>query len=667
MADAIERLYRLSVDATQAQAQLQKLNANVETAGAKFDKFASGLATLGKTIAGALAVDFVVDKFRAVVDGMDDMVKAAQRVGVSAEHLQALRYAAEASGASAETLDKGLERLGANLQDVEAGTSDAAKALKAFGVGAGDSTEAAFAKISAGFAKMPDGAQKTALALSIFGKAGAELIPTLNAGADGLAEFSKEAESLGLVLSTQTLKAAEAFNDQLDMLANMGKASAQQFAAGLLPALQTITTALIDARKGGDGFQSWGEHVGDVLVGVAKFAVMVATGFEKVGETLGAIAAAAADPFHARVIFDELGKELDKLNDKAASTMEDLDARLERFKAGQKAFVGPPAPTEPVAKLTLATDKLTESQQHAADMMKVYSAAAAANATEDERAAKAAEDRAKSTREVDSALHASDRGQRQAKQNAEDAFATEQERLALLDGYVKLLETGDEQQKKFAASQILLLDPPKKMSEAIADTTTEIDILTKGFKGFFDNLASGTADATDLFKRMVQSIIVELLKLWAQKYIIEFFFPKAGGGAAPAPGTGLQAAAGAAFNAGQVMPFALGGVVGSPTLFGLAGRRLGLAGEAGPEAILPLQRGSDGALGVRSIAPAMNVAIHNHTDAAVSARRSSSGDLEIIIEQARKAIAADFRRGGTDVARAAEAAYRLSRGAAAPF
>jgi hypothetical protein len=66
-------------------------------------------------------------------------------------------------------------------------------------------------------------------------------------------------------------------------------------------------------------------------------------------------------------------------------------------------------------------------------------------------------------------------------------------------------------------------------------------------------------------------------------------------------------------------------------------------------------------------AVALNVAIHNHTDAQVSARRDGAGDLQIVIEQARKAIAADFRRGGNDVSRAAEAAWRLSRGAAAPF
>jgi len=46
-------------------------------------------------------------------------------------------------------------------------------------------------------------------------------------------------------------------------------------------------------------------------------------------------------------------------------------------------------------------------------------------------------------------------------------------------------------------------------------------------------------------------------------------------------------------------PFAQGGVIASPVTFPLGGARAGLAGEAGPEAILPLARGSDGRLGIR--------------------------------------------------------------------
>jgi phage-related minor tail protein len=51
------------------------------------------------------------------------------------------------------------------------------------------------------------------------------------------------------------------------------------------------------------------------------------------------------------------------------------------------------------------------------------------------------------------------------------------------------------------------------------------------------------------------------------------------------------------FAKGGVVPFAQGGVVAAPTYFPMRGG-VGLAGEAGPEAILPLQRGSDGRLGV---------------------------------------------------------------------
>jgi len=49
---------------------------------------------------------------------------------------------------------------------------------------------------------------------------------------------------------------------------------------------------------------------------------------------------------------------------------------------------------------------------------------------------------------------------------------------------------------------------------------------------------------------------------------------------------------------GAIKPFASGGVIGAPTYFPLSPGGLGLAGEAGPEAIMPLQRGADGRLGV---------------------------------------------------------------------
>ena len=58
-------------------------------------------------------------------------------------------------------------------------------------------------------------------------------------------------------------------------------------------------------------------------------------------------------------------------------------------------------------------------------------------------------------------------------------------------------------------------------------------------------------------------------------------------------------AKGNVFSGGNIVPFAYGGVVGKETTFPLADGRMGLMGEAGPEAIMPLSRGKDGKLGVK--------------------------------------------------------------------
>ncbi len=63
-------------------------------------------------------------------------------------------------------------------------------------------------------------------------------------------------------------------------------------------------------------------------------------------------------------------------------------------------------------------------------------------------------------------------------------------------------------------------------------------------------------------------------------------------------GIGGSAAAKVEGASGAIKPFAAGGVIGTPTYFPLLGGGVGLAGEAGPEAIMPLRRGADGRLGV---------------------------------------------------------------------
>jgi phage-related minor tail protein len=89
--------------------------------------------------------------------------------------------------------------------------------------------------------------------------------------------------------------------------------------------------------------------------------------------------------------------------------------------------------------------------------------------------------------------------------------------------------------------------------------------------------------------------------------------------------TGAAFAKGGVIRQGLPVPFAGGGVIASPIAFPLAGNRLGLAGERGPEAILPLARGADGRLGVRAEAGgAIHVTFNVTTPDAESFRRSET-------------------------------------------
>jgi phage-related minor tail protein len=91
------------------------------------------------------------------------------------------------------------------------------------------------------------------------------------------------------------------------------------------------------------------------------------------------------------------------------------------------------------------------------------------------------------------------------------------------------------------------------------------------------------------------------------------------GGSGSTGGTTLANAMGA------IKPFASGGVIGTPTYFPLAPGGVGLAGEAGPEAILPLARAADGSLGVAAAGRGGgNITVHIATPDAASFRRSES-------------------------------------------
>ncbi|MBF2947014.1 phage tail tape measure protein, partial [Pseudomonas aeruginosa] len=102
------------------------------------------------------------------------------------------------------------------------------------------------------------------------------------------------------------------------------------------------------------------------------------------------------------------------------------------------------------------------------------------------------------------------------------------------------------------------------------------------------------------------------------------------------------------------------------TAFGMAGGRTGVMGEAGPEAILPLARGADGSLGVRSVGGGGGTALQVNAPVAVTVEdRSSEGmelDQEALQQNMQLQMKAAAERAVADSWRPGGVSYRNSAG-----
>lgn len=257
----------------------------LKTAQSGMQRFAS-LARTGALAVGAAMVTgagVMAAAMKGVIDDADKMGKLAQSIGVPIEELSKLRYAADLAGVDLDALGKAVKRLSAGMLDAtESATGPAARAFSMLGISIRDAegkmrpASEVVQDLAGRFARMPDGVEKTALAMRIFGKSGADMIPLLNAGSDGLKEMYEEAEQLGIVLDDQTAKAAEQFNDDLTRLGKVKDGIVTKITAHMLPALAGLTSAFVTTAKNSDLLKRVGTGLGWTLQALATAAVSTA-------------------------------------------------------------------------------------------------------------------------------------------------------------------------------------------------------------------------------------------------------------------------------------------------------------------------------------------------------------------------------------------------------
>ncbi|HCF7250621.1 TPA: phage tail tape measure protein [Pseudomonas aeruginosa] len=197
------------------------------------------------------------------------------------------------------------------------------------------------------------------------------------------------------------------------------------------------------------------------------------------------------------------------------------------------------------------------------------------------------------------------------------------------------------------------------------------DLFTNAFRAMEDAVATFATTGKLSFSDFTKSILADMARIAtraaASQALSSLFGGFFGGGNAAAQSgvdnlvsnSGLFANGGAF--AGGVQMFATGGaftnsVVSTPTAFGMSGGRMGVMGEAGPEAVMPLTRTSSGALGVRAMGGSssqINVEVNIASDGSANVSSSQPGldqfgrDIGTFVEQKyRQLLARDLRRDG---------------------
>ncbi|MCD2801251.1 hypothetical protein [Pseudomonas aeruginosa] len=323
-----------------ASNRAQILISAVDQTKTAFDSIKRGLGGLtdtAKSVNGVLAnlgvgvsLAGIGAMIKSSIDSADALDEMAQRTGIAVESLSLLVPAAELSAVSTEKFEAGLKKLATGMLEAATGSEASAQKFGALGVAVQDQdgtlrdSEQVLLDLADRFKAMPDGAEKAALAVDIFGKAGAEMIPFLNQGRDGIGALKQEAAELGLQLSADTAAQAGNFNDALDKLKLATTSIGNQIIASLLPALNDMAGGMVESAKQGGTLRVILDGVVLVLKTLALGAATVGKAFVALGEAIGAGVAAAVEALKGNtegakaIIADLKGNLVNRLDELAS-------------------------------------------------------------------------------------------------------------------------------------------------------------------------------------------------------------------------------------------------------------------------------------------------------------------------------------------------------------
>ena len=275
-------LSKLKDEAKKTGDQMNKSSIDVEKLAKATKKAGEMAVTAGKALVeftnmGVKAMAAAVTSAAAALTKMTvDAGKAADSIntlskitGIGTKELQEFQYASDVIDVSVDTLAGSMKKLTSNMANAKKGSGTAYDAFKELGVefqnadGTLRNSNDVFNETIKALGNIENETERDAAAMKLFGKSATELNPLIEGGAEQLADMSKRANELGLILSQETLDGANSFNDALDKIKANGKGLfnviGSEIASKLAPELnnvneyfegiiQKLTTALNERR-----------------------------------------------------------------------------------------------------------------------------------------------------------------------------------------------------------------------------------------------------------------------------------------------------------------------------------------------------------------------------------------------------------------------------------
>jgi lambda family phage tail tape measure protein len=225
----------------------------------------AGFLLLGAAVATGLVA--AAAAFDGLIKKAGDFQDMGEKVGDTGENIASLAVAAGTAGASMDTVVSASQRLTKGLTGVDDESKAAGAAISALGLSLSEFKALApadqFETVAKALAGFEDGAGKTAVAMALFGKSGAELLPFLK-------ELGQEGGRQNILTAEQIRLADEYSDRQAKLRAQIGL-HAQAIATELLPALNDLTSTVADLAKD----QEFAAVASDLLKGALNGAIVV--------------------------------------------------------------------------------------------------------------------------------------------------------------------------------------------------------------------------------------------------------------------------------------------------------------------------------------------------------------------------------------------------------